>query len=92
MKLFLGEVRVVLLLCLAFVTCVFITLLTVLYHFCVACLAFEKANQVLSGSDEEVLQQLSTFGLTRDGMPSELTGHVVLDHDSWLEERMASDM
>lgn len=51
-----------------------------------------KRINVVSGSDEEVVEELAKFGLTRDCIPADLSGNVVLDHESWLEERKASDL
>lgn len=41
-----------------------------------------------TGSNEAVQKTLlEPFGLTRDILPSELGGDVVLDQDAWLEAR-----
>lgn len=42
---------------------------------------------VHQGSDEQVLDQLSVFGLPKQGLPTELGGDFQLDHSAWLQER-----
>lgn len=47
-----------------------------------------KRIRIHSGKVEHVLDGLeSNFGLTRDSLPSEIGGHVVLNHEVWLQER-----
>lgn len=44
---------------------------------------------VHGGSHEHVLNRLEQkFGLTRDKLPTEIGGEVVLDHDAWLDQRL----
>lgn len=45
--------------------------------------------EIHSGSDERVLQSLSSYGLPRDRLPKEIGGEVVLDHEKWIKERRA---
>lgn len=40
-----------------------------------------------TGSEESVLSSLSKYGLTKDILPSELGGDVVLNLEAWLEAR-----
>lgn len=51
-----------------------------------------KRVKVYSGSNEKVLQKLQVYGLSKDSVPSELGGNVVLDHKNWLYERKASSL
>jgi hypothetical protein len=48
-----------------------------------------KRFRVHAGPDESVLEKLATFGLTKDFVPSELGGNIVLDHKAWLSDRKA---
>lgn len=40
-----------------------------------------------TGSHEDVQKSLEPYGLTKDILPTELGGDVVLDQDAWLEAR-----
>jgi hypothetical protein len=51
-----------------------------------------KRVKVESGSNEKVMEKLAKYGLTKDRVPSELGGNIVLDHKNWLIERKASDL
>ena len=47
-----------------------------------------KRLRVHAGSQEHVLQHLEEkFGLTKDVLPSDIGGNIVLDHHQWLEDR-----
>lgn len=48
-----------------------------------------KRVRVHGGSVEHVLDRLATFGLTKDKLPSDIGGDIVLDKKAWLESRMA---
>mmetsp|Transcript_4392 Transcript_4392/g.9291 ORF Transcript_4392/g.9291 Transcript_4392/m.9291 type:complete len:327 (-) Transcript_4392:489-1469(-) len=39
------------------------------------------------GSNEEVLQKLESYGIMKESVPTVLGGDVVLDNESWLEDR-----
>jgi len=47
-----------------------------------------KRVNIHSGSDQHVLKRLaSPYGLTKDVLPTDLGGDVLLDNDSWLQAR-----
>lgn len=48
-----------------------------------------KRFRVHGGSDNHVLETLAGFGLTKDHLPSEIGGNIVLDHTDWLVDRKA---
>jgi hypothetical protein len=50
-----------------------------------------KRIRVHSGSEQNVLKALEQFGLTKDVLPSDLGGNIVLDHEQWLADRLAED-
>lgn len=91
MKLFLGEVSV-----LQFV----VLYMSMLCSTCIsrqysARLSFKRLRKrimVFSGTEKQVMKELKKFGLTKDKVPSELSGQVVLDHDSWLNNRKESNL
>jgi CRAL/TRIO domain len=39
------------------------------------------------GSQKDMLKTLAPYGLTKEVLPTELGGDIVLDHDKWLEQR-----
>ena len=47
----------------------------------------KKRVKIHSGSDEAVRADLEKYGLTRDTIPVEIGGQVVLDNSKWLSER-----
>jgi hypothetical protein len=49
-----------------------------------------KRIRVHSGSEEKVQDEFCTYGLTKDVIPSELGGDVVVDLDSWLQGRKSA--
>lgn len=49
-----------------------------------------KRIRIHSGSEEDVLKDLEKFGLTKDVLPSELGGDIVLDYQAWLASRLAA--
>lgn len=49
-----------------------------------------KRVRVHGGTEKQVLERLRKFGLTKDQLPSELGGNIVLDNNGWLEERRAA--
>lgn len=51
-----------------------------------------KRIHVHSGSEQKVLKILEQkFRLTRDVLPSELGGNIVLDHEQWLADRLVEE-
>ena len=48
-----------------------------------------KRFRVHAGSEKQVLETLAGSGLTKDHLPSEIGGDIVLDHTAWLDERKA---
>mmetsp|Transcript_31568 Transcript_31568/g.52114 ORF Transcript_31568/g.52114 Transcript_31568/m.52114 type:complete len:284 (-) Transcript_31568:178-1029(-) len=48
-----------------------------------------KRFRLHSGSEESVLGKLASFSVTKDAVPSEIGGNIVLDHTGWLEDRKA---
>lgn len=50
-----------------------------------------KRFRVHSGSEGAVLEKLASFGLSKDLVPTELGGNVVLDHKAWVAERKAGE-
>jgi hypothetical protein len=51
-----------------------------------------KRVRVESGSNEKIMEKLANCGLTKDCVPSELGGNIVLDHKNWLLDRKASGL
>ena len=49
-----------------------------------------KRIRIHAGSTEKVQEELNAYGLTRNKLPSELEGEIVLDHQAWLEQRRAA--
>lgn len=45
-----------------------------------------KRIRVHTGSEEKVLDSLREFGLSREVLPSELGGDVIIDTDAWIQE------
>jgi hypothetical protein len=51
-----------------------------------------KRINIHFGSQEHVLERLETeFGLHRDKLPTDLGGSTTLDHDKWIEDRLAME-
>lgn len=46
---------------------------------------------VLTGANKRILEQLESFGLTSDKIPSELGGSVILNHLAWLNARRSME-
>ena len=51
-----------------------------------------KRIRVHSGDDDHVHASLAKLGLTKEKLPSELGGEIVLDHKKWLQERAAKGL
>jgi hypothetical protein len=52
-----------------------------------------KRVRVHSGSEQKVLKALEKqFGLTKDVLPSDIGGNIVLDHGQWLADRLEEDL
>mmetsp|Transcript_5051 Transcript_5051/g.14498 ORF Transcript_5051/g.14498 Transcript_5051/m.14498 type:complete len:207 (+) Transcript_5051:107-727(+) len=51
-----------------------------------------KRIRVHSGDKEKVIDHLAHFGLTKDCIPSDLGGNIVLDNLGWLKERKDSGL
>lgn len=51
-----------------------------------------KRIRVHSGSDKKVIEHLNHFGLTKNELPSDLGGDIVLDNSGWLKERKDSGL
>ena len=49
-----------------------------------------KRIRIHAGSEEAVQKDMDNFGLTKDTLPSDLGGDIVLDHKKWLKERLAA--
>lgn len=49
-----------------------------------------KRFRLHGGSKEHVLDRLAEVGLTKDTLPSEVGGDIILDHTTWLAERKAA--
>jgi len=43
-----------------------------------------------TGSTENVLNSLETYGLTKDVVPTDLGGNIAIDMEGWLEDRKAA--
>ena len=50
-----------------------------------------KRVKIHSGERDHVLAALSAFGLTKDVVPTDIGGDVVLDMESWLQQRRAME-
>jgi hypothetical protein len=52
-----------------------------------------KRVRVHSGSEQKVLKALEKqFGLTKDVLPWDIGGNIVLDHGQWLADRLEEDL
>ena len=51
-----------------------------------------KRVKVHSGSDEKVLESLKEYGLSREVLPSEIGGDVIIDTDAWLQDLKSRGM
>lgn len=45
-----------------------------------------KRVKVHVGSEEKVLENLESFGLAREVLPSEIGGDVIIDTESWMQD------
>ena len=50
-----------------------------------------KRVKIHSGERDHVLEALSAFGLTKDVVPTDIGGDVLLDVDGWLDHRRAME-
>jgi hypothetical protein len=51
-----------------------------------------KRVRVHGGSENHILERLAKFELSKDKLPSELGGNIVLDNRGWLKERRDAGM
>ena len=49
-----------------------------------------KRVRLHAGSVEHVLEQVGAFGLTKDHLPTDIGGNIVLDHETWVAKRKAA--
>jgi hypothetical protein len=51
-----------------------------------------KRISVHSGSQEKLLGRLEKFGLSKDKLPADLGGQIVVNRESWVNERLAAGL
>jgi hypothetical protein len=51
-----------------------------------------KRISVHSGSQEKLLGRLEKFGLSKDKLPADLGGHILVNRESWVNERLAAGL
>jgi hypothetical protein len=52
-----------------------------------------KRMKVHSGSEKSVARVMQDkYGMTKDVLPTELMGHVVIDHQGWVRQRLEAGL
>jgi hypothetical protein len=50
-----------------------------------------KRLRVHAGKQDKILERLQTFGIQKEGLPTDLGGDFVVDPKGWVEQRRAAE-